>query len=71
MQTLRSRLRPPPAPTDALASTRLLRVAMDDGTGDELGVALPTPRPRPGRPRGTSGWRRASPWCGWSRRARG
>jgi uncharacterized protein len=46
MQTLRSRLSPPSAPTDALDSTRLLRVAMDDGTGDELGVALHTPHPR-------------------------
>lgn len=47
MQTLRSRLRPPASPTDALASTRLLRVPMDDGTGDELGVALHAPVPAP------------------------
>ncbi len=47
MQTLRSRLSPPSAPSDALASTRLLRIPMDDGTGDELGVALHTPLPQP------------------------
>jgi predicted alpha/beta-fold hydrolase len=47
MQTLRSRLSPPSAPTDALDSTRLIRVPMDDGTGDELGVALHAPRTPP------------------------
>jgi predicted alpha/beta-fold hydrolase len=47
MQTLRSRVRPPTAPTDAVAGTRLLRVPMDDGTGDELGVALHSPVPAP------------------------
>ena len=47
LQTLRSRLRPAAAPTDGLAGTRLLRVAMDDGTGDALTVALHTPRPVP------------------------
>ena len=47
MQTVRSRLFPPAAPTDALATTRLIRVPMDDGTGDELGVALHTPKPAP------------------------
>jgi predicted alpha/beta-fold hydrolase len=45
MQTLRSRLRPARAPTDAVRATRLLRVPMNDGTGDRLGVALHTPRP--------------------------
>lgn len=45
MQTVRSRLRPPKAPTDALAGTRLLRIPMNDGTGDRLGVALHAPRP--------------------------
>ncbi len=44
MQTLRSRLRPPSASTDAVAGTQLLRVPMNDGTGDRLGVALHTPR---------------------------
>jgi uncharacterized protein len=53
-QTLRSRLRPSPAPTDGLAGTRLLRVPMNDGTGDALRVAVhrpatsapPAPAPR-------------------------
>jgi predicted alpha/beta-fold hydrolase len=44
MQTLRSRVLPPAAPTDGVAATRTLRVAMNDGTPDELGVALHTPR---------------------------
>jgi predicted alpha/beta-fold hydrolase len=47
MQTLRSRLRPAPAPTHAMASTRVLSVPMDDGTGDALRVAVHTPRPSP------------------------
>ncbi|MGB9374934.1 MAG: MBL fold metallo-hydrolase, partial [Jiangellales bacterium] len=51
MQTLRSRLRPAPAPRDGLASTRHLSVAMDDGTPDALRVVLHTPvRPAPGAP---------------------
>lgn len=50
MQTLRSRLLPAPAPTDAVRATRLLKVPMNDGTPDRLGVALHTPRPaHPGR----------------------
>ena len=44
MQTLRSRLLPPPAPTDGIATSRTMRVAMNDGTPDALGVALHTPR---------------------------
>lgn len=47
MQTLRSRLRPATAPTDALAATRFLEVPMHDGTGDELSVALHLPRREP------------------------
>jgi len=47
MQTLRSRLRPARAPTDALAGTRVLHVPMDDGTGDRLRVAVHEPRPAP------------------------
>lgn len=46
MQTVRSRLIPPPAPTDGLASTRLLRIPMNDGTADSLGVAVHAPRER-------------------------
>lgn len=47
LQTLRSRLRPAAAPTDGLASTRALRVPMDDGTPDALRVLVHTPRPAP------------------------
>jgi predicted alpha/beta-fold hydrolase len=47
LQTLRSRLRPSLAPTDALASTRALRVPMDDGTPDALRVLVHTPRGAP------------------------
>jgi predicted alpha/beta-fold hydrolase len=51
MQTLRSRLRPAPAPRDGLASTRHLSVAMDDGTPDALRVVLHAPvGPAPGAP---------------------
>jgi predicted alpha/beta-fold hydrolase len=47
LQTLRSRLRPPAAPTDGLAATRRLRVAMDDDSGDAIGVVVHTPLPEP------------------------
>jgi predicted alpha/beta-fold hydrolase len=47
MQTLRSRLRPAVAPTEAMAATRRLRVPMNDGTGDTLGVTVHSPRPDP------------------------
>jgi predicted alpha/beta-fold hydrolase len=47
LQTLRSRLRPSVAPTHALASTRTLRVPMDDGTPDALRVLVHTPRGTP------------------------
>lgn len=51
MQTLRSRLRPAPAPRDGLASTRHLSVAMDDGTPDALSLVLHTPvGPAPAAP---------------------
>jgi predicted alpha/beta-fold hydrolase len=50
MQTLRSRLRPAASPTAALAATRFIRVPMDDGTGDELTVALHLPKPAPAEP---------------------
>jgi predicted alpha/beta-fold hydrolase len=43
MQTLRSRLRPSPAPRDGLASTRHLSVPMDDCTPDALSLVLHTP----------------------------
>jgi len=44
MQTIRSRLLPPPAPTDGIAASRTLRIAMNDGTPDALGVAVHAPR---------------------------
>jgi predicted alpha/beta-fold hydrolase len=47
LQTVRSRLRPSVAPTDTLASTRVLRVPMDDGTPDALRVLVHTPRGEP------------------------
>lgn len=51
MQTLRSRLRPAPAPRDGLAATRHLSVAMDDGTPDALRIVLHTPvGPAPAAP---------------------
>ncbi len=51
MQTLRSRLRPAPAPRDGLAGTRHLTVPMQDGTPDELSLVLHTPvSPAPARP---------------------
>lgn len=47
LQTIRSRLAPPAAPTDALAATRRLSIPMDDGTGDRLGVLVHNPVPPP------------------------